>query len=319
MPYDYINFSCILNSAYGTPGLYADLTACENAVNDGSVKPVLILNPLWSASKKASLPLLINKLGDGYQQTVFQGVDQINEEWSITSPVLIGSQVNALLNQLRTLSGTSFLWSPNNGVIDYQEFTCEQWQNIRLGVDQYQITGIFKTSKLSSGTLVLPPGRYSDVYFSNLLGYYNSSLGNILQFTGEATLPEPDLTPVASILGAWLIDPMTAIGNGYWSDLQSIPLQWDLFTENAIIYPINLTQKLNNAVIEAGIDNAIFIWLNGEFKYGVTAEGGASPQEYQIKLGSLNPGTHYIQALRSDNGGQTGYFFQLRGLQFIPD
>jgi phage-related protein len=141
MPYDYINFSCTLSN---NPGIYADLTACENAVEDGTVKSVLILTPLWSATKKASLPLLTNKLGDGYQQIVFKSFNQINEEWSITSPVLFETQVDQLLNQLRQLSSTSFLWSPNNGVIDYQEFTCSEWQKIRLGVNKCQVTTTFK-------------------------------------------------------------------------------------------------------------------------------------------------------------------------------
>ena len=142
--YDYINFSCTLSSVYGTPGIYASLADCENAVSDGSVEPVLILNPLWSASKKASLPLLTNKLGDGYQQTVFQGIDKINEEWSITSPILIGSEVNDLLNQLRSFCTISFFWSPNNGVIDYQEFVCDEWQKIRVGVNEYQLATTFR-------------------------------------------------------------------------------------------------------------------------------------------------------------------------------
>ena len=158
MPYDYINFSCTLSS---TPGIYADLIACENAVEDGTAKSVLILTPLWSATKKASLPLLTNKLGDGYQQIVFKGFNQINEEWSITSPVLVGTQVDQLLNQLRQLSSTSFLWSPNNGVIDYQEFTCNEWQKIRLGVNQYQITTTFKLTS----SIVTPPEPYVATVF----------------------------------------------------------------------------------------------------------------------------------------------------------
>ena len=106
----------------------------------------LVLTPLWGATKKASLPLSINKLGDGYQQIVFQGLVQINEEWNITSPALIGTQVDQILNELRQLSSTSFLWSPNNGVIDYREFTCDEWQKIRLGVNQYQITTTFRST-----------------------------------------------------------------------------------------------------------------------------------------------------------------------------
>ncbi|MFM6185385.1 MAG: phage tail protein [Dolichospermum sp.] len=107
---------------------------------------VLVLSPLWGATKKASLPLLINKLGDGYKQIVFQGLNLISEEWSITSPALTGAQVDQVLNELRQLSSSSFLWSPNNGVIDYQDFTCDEWQKIRLGVNQYQITATFRST-----------------------------------------------------------------------------------------------------------------------------------------------------------------------------
>ncbi|MFM6879291.1 MAG: phage tail protein, partial [Dolichospermum sp.] len=84
--------------------------------------------------------------GDGYKQIVFQGLNQISEEWSITSPALTGAQVDQVLNELRQLSSSSFLWSPNNSVIDYQDFTCDEWQKIRLGVNQYQITATFRST-----------------------------------------------------------------------------------------------------------------------------------------------------------------------------
>ena len=109
-------------------------------------KKVLVLAPLWGATKKASLPLLINKLGDGYKQIVFEGTNQTNEEWSVTSPVLAGTQVDQVLSELRQLSDDSFLWSPSNSEIDYREFTCDEWQKIRLGVNQYQITATFRST-----------------------------------------------------------------------------------------------------------------------------------------------------------------------------
>lgn len=197
MAYDYINFSCTL-STYGTPGLYATLTDCENAVSDDSVKPVLILNPLWSASKKASLPLLINKLGDGYKQIVFNGVDQINEEWSITSPVVDETDFNSLLNQLRALCLISFLWSPNNGVIDYAEFTCDEWQKIRVGVGQYQLTTTFKQtisandippSPVMDGLLIyLSPSSYpgSGTTWNDIQENYDFQLVNGASFSNGA-------------------------------------------------------------------------------------------------------------------------------------
>jgi len=170
MSYDCVNGNCLLSSEYSTPGLYDTLTDCENAVNNGSVKPVLIFNPLWSANKHVKYPLLINKLGDGYQQTIFQGFNLIPEEWGITSPILNSSDADILLNQLRQLCATSFLWSPNNGLIPYQEFTCDDWQTIRLGANNYQITAKFTMSILGSGLLIpYTPQSTGDPYFSNVV------------------------------------------------------------------------------------------------------------------------------------------------------
>lgn len=142
--YDYVNGACILKTNYNTPGIYADLTACQNAISDGSFFPVLVLTPMWAASKKVSIPLNTSKLGDGYRQDVTQGINTINGEWAITSPILFGTEIEDLLFLLRSLCATSFLWSPNNGLIPYKEFACEQWEKTRLGLTTYQVSTTFR-------------------------------------------------------------------------------------------------------------------------------------------------------------------------------
>ena len=155
MAYDYINFICQLSSS---PGLYATLSECQSAVSDGTVQPVLKLTPLWDIEKKTSMPLVINKLGDNYKQIFFEGKDQVNEDWTITSPVLTEIQCNTLLNQLLNLATKSFLWSPSEA-IPYKSYTCDEWKKNRLGTNAYQIKGVFKMTILENSLLVppLPP------------------------------------------------------------------------------------------------------------------------------------------------------------------
>jgi len=176
MAYDYVGSACTLSSVYNTPGAYATLSDCQNAVSAGTATPILILNPLWNASKKGTLPLSITKLGDAYQQIVFQGKDQIEEEWNITSPILFGTQVEDLMSELRSLAGSAFLWSPNNGIIPYRLFSCNSWRQTRIGISTYQISAKFTLIVLGSGQLApaitgiaSSSSTSSDPNFSNVI------------------------------------------------------------------------------------------------------------------------------------------------------
>lgn len=164
-------------------------------------------------------------------------------------------------------------------------------------------------------------------------GYYNQSLGDL--YPGSPTDPlaqyfrgpnvstgdptanfaiPPDLSNVVE-LGSWLNTPETAVTNGFWSGLQSIPLTWSVNSETAIIYEVDGgANGVSNLVGNFGVDNGIFVWVNGQYKFGATAPGPASPNEYQnIDLGSLVAGNNYIQVLRADHGGGTGYNVSITG------
>ncbi len=157
-------------------------------------------------------------------------------------------------------------------------------------------------------------------------GYYNNSLGTVLDGTsslfpianiagGDPTInnaAEPDLTAAAGVLGNWLSAPETL--GASWSGPQAIPSTWAINTETAIVYQVDAGPTgLSNVVAGIGVDNGVFVWLDGVYQFGALAPGGAIANEYSVALGDLNPGTHYLQILREDHGGSTGYKIAVTG------
>lgn len=168
-------------------------------------------------------------------------------------------------------------------------------------------------------------------------GYYNEAIGDVLNGTnlyGDANLNEylfptnyntppagdptlnpvpyePDLSAAASALGNWLTDPANLIPSWIF---QSIPGSWDVNDETAIIYTIDAgTTGLKNIEAKFGVDNGLYVWLDGTFLNGWMAPGGASLGEYSLTIDSLSAGTHYLQILREDHGGSTGYQILVEG------
>jgi len=163
---------------------------------------------------------------------------------------------------------------------------------------------------------------------NNTTGYYNNSLGTILDGTqlqfppansygyADITLPnspEPNLDAAASIMGDWLSIPQQL--NGNWSALLEIPKRWDANDENAIIYPISVgPQGFTYVVGNFGVDNGLFVWVNGQYKFGALGPGPVGGFEYtNINLGSLPPGLNYIQILREDHSDFGGFTVLITG------
>lgn len=188
--------------------------------------------------------------------------------------------------------------------------------------------------------LAVPGAQAAQLVDNNSQGYYNSGLGDLYPgnpanplaayfpgpnvSTGDPTANfavAPDLSGVAA-LGNWLSDPVTALTNGIWSGLQNIPANWAVNSETAIVYEIDGGAKgIDNLIGSFGVDNGIFVWVNGVYKFGATAAGGAPVGEYApIALGSLGAGKNYVQILRADHGGGTGYNVSITGnLRPVPE
>lgn len=166
-------------------------------------------------------------------------------------------------------------------------------------------------------------------------GLYNSSLGTRLDGSnplggGDAMFPladiasgdptrdipastPPDLSSVSSELGNWLTNPANPGGN--WSAGQvAIPATWAVNTETAIIYELDGgLAGLSNVVASFGVDNGIFVWLNGTFLGGHLRPGGVTPGEFTLNIGSVGAGMNFLQILREDHGGSTGYDVAVTG------
>jgi hypothetical protein len=150
-------------------------------------------------------------------------------------------------------------------------------------------------------------------------GYYNANLGQILDGSlgfpcansacGDPTVnpnaPPPDLSAGAAILGNWLGNPGAL--NANWTGLQPIPATWAVNTETAIVYEFTLAQQ-SQLIASFGVDNGLYVWVDGVYMFGAMAPGGAFLGEYpNVNLGVLGPGTHYLQVMREDHGGATGF------------
>jgi hypothetical protein len=163
-------------------------------------------------------------------------------------------------------------------------------------------------------------------------GFYNNSIGTSLNLsnTGLDNCAEsfptsndcsatyataPNLSAASGALGNWLTDPLHL--NSSWSYLASIPNSWTVGSEVAVMYQFN-TLGATNVVAQFGVDNGIFVWLDGTYLLGRRDAGSFSPGEYSLNLGNLAAGTHFLQLLLEDHGSTNGYAVRITADTFIP-
>ena len=163
-------------------------------------------------------------------------------------------------------------------------------------------------------------------------GYYNAGLGTSLNTNGTndpfpcdyltcgdptlSYLTAPNLSAAAGALGSWLGN--SAPTGGAWSaGPVAIPGTWTVNDETAIAYAIDAQNGLTGLTLRLGVDNGIFVWLNGSYLFGARAPGGSSLGEYTFVLPNLGAGISYLQLLREDHGGATGYDIELTG-RYLP-
>jgi hypothetical protein len=160
-------------------------------------------------------------------------------------------------------------------------------------------------------------------------GYYNDSIGTTLNSTngGESgpfpvsndsnlDFPtEPDLSAASTILGNWLTNPLNL--NSNWSFETSIPNSWTVGTEVAVIYQFD-TLEATNVIASFGVDNGIFVWLDGDYIGGARRAGGVSLGEHTFNVGDLDAGTHFLQILLEDHGSTNGYAVEITADTFTP-
>lgn len=162
-------------------------------------------------------------------------------------------------------------------------------------------------------------------------GYYNHSIGTALNNTNGGNTPigyfpttddstvnfatPPDLSTASAALGDWLANPPDL--NANWSYLAAIPNSWTVGDEVAVIYQFDTLSAIN-VVAQFGVDNGIYVWLDGSYVAGGRASGGVVPGEYSFNLGDFAAGTHYLQLLLEDHGSANGYAVNITADTFVP-
>ena len=87
-----------------------------------------------------------------------------------------------------------------------------------------------------------------------------------------------------------------------------MPNQWAADSEDAIVYVIKAPANgYSNVLMSFGVDNGIFVWLDGKYLGGHLRPGYSVPGEHQFTVNYLAAGTHYLQVLREDHGVVDGY------------
>jgi hypothetical protein len=71
-------------------------------------------------------------------------------------------------------------------------------------------------------------------------------------------------------------------------------------------------------VAEFGVDNGMFVWLDGEFIGGALRPGGVVLGEHTFNLGDLGAGTHYLQLLLEDHGLTNGFAVRKTADEVLP-
>ncbi|WP_347140591.1 VPLPA-CTERM sorting domain-containing protein [Paracoccus sp. SSK6] len=187
---------------------------------------------------------------------------------------------------------------------------------------------------LLATTAFATAGQAATLIDNSTTGYYNDGIGRALDgtnpFGGNHMFPladvsngdpsldipaanAPDLSTAAAALGSWLSTPATP--GGSWSAAPvAIPGSWAINDETAIIYTLDGgSSGLSNVNASFGVDNGVFVWLNGTFLGGHLRPGGVVPGEFTLSLGSLGAGLNYLQILREDHGGLSGYSVEVTG------
>ena len=164
-------------------------------------------------------------------------------------------------------------------------------------------------------------------------GLYNDGLGDLAltygpdsdffpaanSSEGDPTsnpLAEPTLNATSELGTNWLSGDYT--GGSWSSGPMSIPSTWDVNTETAIVYDFSLAST-SDLHLDLGVDNGIYVWLNGDYLFGAMAPGGSTLSEYDISVNNLSSGAYSLQILREDHGGATGFDIAAAATASVPE
>ncbi len=184
-------------------------------------------------------------------------------------------------------------------------------------------------SAMVSGAIFSATANAYTIIDNNTGGLYNNHIGDMASYYGPTQFPganssegdptinpavEPTTFPIATFGADWQVANFTGATAGNWVASSNIPNSWAVNTEVAAVYQFDLA-AYTDLHLDFGVDNGIYIWLDGDYKYGALRGGGSSINEYDLDLSSVANGHHYLAVLMEDHGGGTGFDILVSGAQ----
>lgn len=85
-----------------------------------------------------------SQFGDGYEQIVPDGLNNVVESWDLQWNSMSEAAANDLEDQLTALAGTTFAWVTPKGIT--KNFTCGEVNVTYAGYSNFDVTCSFKES-----------------------------------------------------------------------------------------------------------------------------------------------------------------------------
>lgn len=131
--------------------------------------------------------------------------------------------------------------------------------------------------------------------------------------------PEPDLAAAGDLLGDWLEDPTNLSDD--WTTLEAVLALRESGSEMAVVYEFDVDEGgWTDLELRVSAGSGIFVWLNGDYIFGASDNGGFVDDldfEYRIELPDLTGGTHFLQVVSESHIDEQGFALELRGTPVI--
>lgn len=93
---------------------------------------------------------------------------------------------------------------------------------------------------------------------------------------------------------------------------------WPINSETAIVHELDGgTRGIGDVNASLGVDNGLFVWLNGAFMGGHLRPGGVSPSKFAVSLRDLRSGLIHLQILRGEHGATSGHDVSVTGDPYL--
>jgi len=103
-----------------------------------------VFAPSYGAQATTEYRVITNDFGDGYAQTIRDGLNNKKEMWELSWDILSVAEANSIETQLNSFAGTTFEWLTPNGAT--KSFRCSKFTRNYVSFTSTKISASFEES-----------------------------------------------------------------------------------------------------------------------------------------------------------------------------